>query len=102
MSSRQATITEGALSRPTGLIMVRGAPVPAPSARVVESRAGRIVVQHEDGYVFVFQVHDLDELHMDLEEVTWSPIGAPPDAEDLELQARSIAETEAKARGWLI
>lgn len=59
------------------------------------------MVRHDDGYTFVFQVHDVDDFHMDLEDVTWSPIGAPPDAEDLEQQARSAAEQEARARGWL-
>lgn len=68
---------------------------------VIESRAGRVVVLHEDGYTFVFQVHDLDETVMNLEDVTWSPIGAPPDADDLEMQARAVAEAEAKAQGWL-
>lgn len=101
MSNRQAIQVGGALEPPGGLLMMRGSAAPVPSARVVESRAGRIVVRHEDGYVFVFQVHDLDELHMDLEEVTWSTVGAPPDAQDLELQARSIAEVEARERGWL-
>lgn len=74
----------------------------ARTAQVIESKAGRIVVRHEDGYTFVFQVHDVDDLHMDLEGVTWSPIGAPPDADELEQQARSVAEAEAKARGWLV
>lgn len=76
--------------------------VSAPArARVIESRAGRVVVRHEDGYTFEFQIHDLEELVMNLEKVTWSSIGAPPDADELEQQARSVAEAEAKARGWL-
>ncbi|MCW6509449.1 hypothetical protein [Lichenifustis flavocetrariae] len=72
-----------------------------PTVKVTESRAGRIVVQHDDGYVFVFQIHDLDALVMDLEAVTWSSIGAPPDADELEAEARAAAETEARAQGWI-
>ena len=68
--------------------------------KIIESKGGRIVVEHEDGYVFTFQIHDVDGLVMDLNDVTWSTIGSPPDAEELELEARRCAETEAKAQGW--
>lgn len=69
--------------------------------KVIESRAGRIVVQHEHGYTFVFQIHDVEDFAMNLEQVSWPSIGAPPDAEELELKARELAEAEAKAQGWV-
>jgi hypothetical protein len=69
--------------------------------KVVDSIAGRIVVEHEDGYVFTFQVHDIDALVMELVSISWPVVGPPPDAEDLELGARRLAEAEAKAQGWL-
>lgn len=69
--------------------------------KIVESQGGRIVVSHDDGYSFVFQIHDLDGLVMDLEHVVWLDLGDPPDAEALEMEARRAAEAEARAQGWL-
>jgi hypothetical protein len=68
---------------------------------IISSRAGRIVVEHQDGYVFTFQVHDIDSRMMDLVDAHWAGGLGPPDADDLELQARQIAEAEAIAQGWL-
>ena len=69
--------------------------------KIVESAAGKIVVEHDDGYVFTFQIHPLDGSVMDLEGVTWPLVGPPPDADDLEMEARRVAEQEAQAQGWL-
>ena len=69
--------------------------------RLLSSKAGRIVVEHEDGYVFTFQIHDIDLTVLDLVDVTWAAVSAPPDADDLELAARRVAETEAVSQGWL-
>ena len=69
--------------------------------KVTDSRGGRIVVSHDDGYAFTFQIHDLDGLVMDLEHAAWPALGAPPDADALEMEARRVAEAEARAQGWL-
>ena len=69
--------------------------------KITSSNAGHITVEHEDGYVFTFQIHYLDEPVMDLADVRWASVGPPPDADALELAARGLAEREAKEQGWL-
>lgn len=69
--------------------------------RLRSSAGGKIVVEHEHGYVFVFQIHDIDGLVMEVVACEWPVTGPPPDAEDLELAARHFAEDEARAQGWL-